>query len=258
MTTKCDYCGKEVYLPFVCKYCGGKFCADHRLPESHNCPGLKKAKPPPEKRELLKAEPKPRTGFSFSLKPISSLYLSFRGYNFSHSLLVLLTLILMEFINLKTSMVNEIILAILLPILIILVYIFIPEYFSRRINAGLHFEVSTLGLVFSVLTSILPIKIIYFGDFIESSMLFLSLAGGIYFVQVFSLEVLYLVLAYIGKISVVAEYLSIILLYLTIFTLIPLWNTSGNKILKWNKWAYAVLVLMLVLFFVGSNFTPSL
>ncbi len=88
-------------------------------------------------------------------------------------------------------------------------------------------------------------------------MLFLSTTGGIYFVQVFSLEVLYLVLAYFGKISVVAEYLSIISLYLTIFTLIPFWNTSGNKILRWNKWAYAVLVLTLILFFIGSNFIPS-
>lgn len=38
---KCDYCGKEVYLPFRCPYCGGKFCEEHRLPENHNCPSLK-------------------------------------------------------------------------------------------------------------------------------------------------------------------------------------------------------------------------
>lgn len=35
--TKCDYCGKEEYLPFECRYCGGKFCVDHRLPEAHHC-----------------------------------------------------------------------------------------------------------------------------------------------------------------------------------------------------------------------------
>ncbi len=38
---KCDYCGKEVALPFICPYCGGKFCVEHHLPENHNCPGLK-------------------------------------------------------------------------------------------------------------------------------------------------------------------------------------------------------------------------
>jgi membrane associated rhomboid family serine protease len=43
---KCDICGKEEYLPFKCKYCGGTFCAEHRLPEKHNCPGFM-----PEERE---------------------------------------------------------------------------------------------------------------------------------------------------------------------------------------------------------------
>ena len=34
---KCEYCGKEVLLPFKCPYCGGLFCAEHRLPEKHEC-----------------------------------------------------------------------------------------------------------------------------------------------------------------------------------------------------------------------------
>lgn len=36
---KCDFCQKDEPLPFVCYYCGGVFCADHRLPESHECKG---------------------------------------------------------------------------------------------------------------------------------------------------------------------------------------------------------------------------
>jgi len=39
---KCEYCGKEVLLPFKCPYCGKNFCAEHRLPEKHNCIGLPK------------------------------------------------------------------------------------------------------------------------------------------------------------------------------------------------------------------------
>ena len=35
----CEYCGKEEALPFVCNYCGGVFCAEHRLPEAHMCKG---------------------------------------------------------------------------------------------------------------------------------------------------------------------------------------------------------------------------
>jgi uncharacterized protein YkwD len=34
---KCDQCGTEVMLPFICAYCGGTYCAEHRIPESHHC-----------------------------------------------------------------------------------------------------------------------------------------------------------------------------------------------------------------------------
>ncbi|MBI3858706.1 MAG: metalloprotease [Thaumarchaeota archaeon] len=36
---KCEFCGRDEALPFVCNYCGGVFCGDHRLPESHQCKG---------------------------------------------------------------------------------------------------------------------------------------------------------------------------------------------------------------------------
>ncbi|MGB9718933.1 MAG: AN1-type zinc finger domain-containing protein [Thermoproteota archaeon] len=34
---RCEVCGSELSLPFVCSYCGGTFCSRHRLPEAHNC-----------------------------------------------------------------------------------------------------------------------------------------------------------------------------------------------------------------------------
>ena len=44
MSKECDYCKFRDPMPFVCKFCGGTFCYNHRLPESHNCPGLLKLK----------------------------------------------------------------------------------------------------------------------------------------------------------------------------------------------------------------------
>ncbi len=44
--TKCEFCGKEVDIPFNCNYCNRSFCADHRLPEAHSCTNLIFAKPP--------------------------------------------------------------------------------------------------------------------------------------------------------------------------------------------------------------------
>ncbi|PSP55498.1 rhomboid family intramembrane serine protease, partial [Halobacteriales archaeon QH_7_66_37] len=37
---ECDVCGDEVSMPYQCRHCGGTHCAEHRLPESHDCPGL--------------------------------------------------------------------------------------------------------------------------------------------------------------------------------------------------------------------------
>lgn len=41
---KCDFCGKHELLPFKCRYCGGQYCVNHRLPENHSCQGLKRLK----------------------------------------------------------------------------------------------------------------------------------------------------------------------------------------------------------------------
>lgn len=43
---KCDKCGTEIFLPFKCQYCDGYFCAEHRLPENHECPQMELARMP--------------------------------------------------------------------------------------------------------------------------------------------------------------------------------------------------------------------
>ena len=42
---ECSICGKEENPPFKCHYCGGYFCCEHRVPESHNCTNLPKINP---------------------------------------------------------------------------------------------------------------------------------------------------------------------------------------------------------------------
>ena len=37
---QCEECGRHEQLPYQCRRCGETFCADHRLPENHGCPGL--------------------------------------------------------------------------------------------------------------------------------------------------------------------------------------------------------------------------
>jgi hypothetical protein len=35
--TECEVCGKDMFMPFQCNFCGGYFCDEHRLPENHDC-----------------------------------------------------------------------------------------------------------------------------------------------------------------------------------------------------------------------------
>lgn len=54
--TRCDNCGSETTLPFTCQHCGGKFCADCRLPPNHNCTGI----------VSWNQKPRPGVGMSYS------------------------------------------------------------------------------------------------------------------------------------------------------------------------------------------------
>jgi hypothetical protein len=78
----CQYCGRSLgtELPFICKYCRGSFCSEHRLPESHKCAGLKQIKERaargeipmfPEKR--VAREIKPKFGPSVPYRGMGSL-----------------------------------------------------------------------------------------------------------------------------------------------------------------------------------------
>ena len=41
ITGRCYFCDEKVSMPYKCKYCNNLFCDDHRLPENHDCHGIK-------------------------------------------------------------------------------------------------------------------------------------------------------------------------------------------------------------------------
>ncbi|RLI29771.1 MAG: hypothetical protein DRO46_01865 [Candidatus Hecatellales archaeon] len=75
---RCEVCGKLVEpLPYICNYCGGIFCVEHRLPEKHNCVRLRELREfKPEETQPLtpllaefeRAEKNRRKGFLSKLK----------------------------------------------------------------------------------------------------------------------------------------------------------------------------------------------
>jgi|SRR3989344_3152526 len=43
-TMACTLCGVSDGFPYTCKFCSREFCSAHRLPENHDCDGLRKWK----------------------------------------------------------------------------------------------------------------------------------------------------------------------------------------------------------------------
>jgi len=71
--TRCSRCGKED-LCFTCPYCNMPYCADHRLPENHNCPAMKEVHEGAREKRMRpqaprKIEPDQSNGLSISLLP---------------------------------------------------------------------------------------------------------------------------------------------------------------------------------------------
>ncbi len=88
---KCDVCGKDELLPYRCKYCGGVYCVEHRLPEEHDCDGIDEYWNVP----VNVKKKKPDAG---SFKPIKSVksvrppHLRLAAYGYNNIVLALITL----------------------------------------------------------------------------------------------------------------------------------------------------------------------
>jgi len=54
---KCRKCGREIFLPFQCPYCGDQFCSAHRLPENHDCPRMDLARAQRQEDAVVLQEP---------------------------------------------------------------------------------------------------------------------------------------------------------------------------------------------------------
>lgn len=106
MMATCDVCSKETALPFKCRYCGGTFCSEHRLPENHSCKGFAEVKPPERKQiyrdvipEREPAEAPPPMEIRYEIRTPRRRPSFFRHFFFRWSSMVILLVIFVVFIG---------------------------------------------------------------------------------------------------------------------------------------------------------------
>ncbi|MCW4048387.1 MAG: site-2 protease family protein [Candidatus Bathyarchaeota archaeon] len=242
---QCDKCGKDEYMPFRCKYCGGYFCSEHRLPEMHNCQGSYQFSRSTTGYTGFTPTgttytPRQRSRFSFSQKELRDL-----GIGLAVILGILAQSLWRSLISSPAFLVGALIIYSLAFILHELAH----KFMAQRQGYWAEFRINQQGLMLTLLSFISPLKIIAPGAVMISGAMNwddygkISLAGpatniglGLFFfvVSLFSGSQLVWLLAMTG-VRINAT--------LALFNLIPFGIFDGAKIIKWNKvvWGAAVV-----------------
>lgn len=252
---KCKYCGREEVLPFKCQYCGGLFCPEHRLPESHDCPEIEKAKAPKEESpayeyKVTYAPSQPPTKFRFSPAEIKHLTVS--------ALLVM-------GVGITWMFSPESLMATLIGAFIF-VWIFLLHEIAHKLVAqhyGLwaEFRLTPFGALITLLTIISPIKIIspgavmIAGNANKQSFGKTAIAGPLLNIV---LCVVFFMLTFVlgdplNPFFSVIVFSAAINAFIAVFNLIPAGVLDGLKVFHWNKLIWIMvftvsLVLLIAIF----------
>jgi len=233
---RCDYCGREVDLPFRCRYCGGLYCAEHRLPEAHGCTGLYRGPRietetqwvrPPEVRPALFSM-RELHHLSLALLLVSLLPLTWlRGLIFRRPLLVLGAIAIFAAAFLLHELGHR--------------------FTARSLGYWAEFRLSPMGVLITLLSYPTPLKIVAPGAVYVSGLPpiwdygRIALAGpAVNIAQ----ALIYLVINQmsVGSLRLLSGLGAMINSSLAAFNLLPLPEFDGSKVLNWS-WKNWLLAL---------------
>ncbi|HDI31202.1 MAG TPA: hypothetical protein ENF80_00115 [Thermofilum sp.] len=253
---KCEYCGKEVALPFRCKYCNGTFCVEHHLPEKHECQGLKRG----SESESVRVYPEPASQrknviYIPSVTRIGQTKISTLLHSIEWDELTDLTIATLAIYIIYLGLFGWTVsptLAMTLLVFSILTYVphelahkFIAQYYGLKARYKLFKE----GLLITLLSSLLPIKVISPGSVLISGLPSRKILG----VTALSGPLVNLLMAlFISQTELfgaLTDYFVQINLWIALFNLIPLGVLDGKKILEWSFETWLICFLFTILLF---------
>ncbi|MCX8171143.1 MAG: hypothetical protein N3E47_04115 [Candidatus Bathyarchaeota archaeon] len=252
---KCQYCGLNAGLPFRCPFCGGYFCADHRLPEFHACQGIKRGAPASDYfvkgGALEDVKVKSLRGY---FSKISKRFHHLFGYTeLIHISLGILIVVLVG-VSLAINETRSLSLQATLLFALILVSAFIPHELAHKFTAkhyGLwaEFRLSLIGVMVTLISILSPIKIIspgavmISGEATRETIGKVSLSGPIVNVGLATIFLTLSGFSSIKLLEIIFVQGSIINAFVALFNLIPFGILDGAKILWWNKYFWAITFL---------------
>ncbi len=259
---KCEFCGKEEALPFVCNYCGGVFCGDHRLPESHQCKGdlsqRRTIAAPPQTTftwsdSTYHPQPEVKPGNAFSTIEVRDILIAYLGLGLAF---------FMSFSRVFTVSSQE--WAGILAVSLVAVgpgfvlHELSHKFTARRYGHWAEFRMWPMGLLLALVTSLFGIIFAAPGATYISGVGItkeqngrISLAGPLTNVAVALVFSPLLFIFSSGPLYTLGVYGVYINLFLAVFNLIPVMPLDGAKVLGWSKerWVLVFFPLLAVLLY---------
>ena len=255
---QCDYCGKDEYMPFRCKYCGGYFCAEHRLPEMHNCTGNYQFS-----RSTTGHTGFTPTGYSYTA-PMRARTLGLFGKNELRDLaiglgVIILVLFSSSWRNLLQQSPVFLIGAFLIYGLAFILHELAHKFMAQRLGYWAEFRLNQQGLMLTLFSLISPFKIIAPGAVMIGNIANwdhygkVSIAGP---ATNIGLGLIYFMVALmtgnpmINGLAWAGAYINA---SLALFNLIPFGLFDGAKIIKWNRYVWGAAVIAAGILYIISS-----
>jgi len=232
---RCEVCGKEELLPFICSHCGRTLCSEHRLPETHNCSAI------------LGSQPVFQNGGAgrFSAPRMRHGYVHTSRTELLHLSIAILIFFLVVCLGFILSFRSSVVIFVVGggTVLAFVSHELAHKFTAQRYGLWSEFRLDPVMAVFSLITVIplIPIKIIapgavvIFGYSVTlEQMGKTSLAGAL--VNIFQALLFYTLAPYMPELYLVAY----INAYLAMFNLIPISVLDGRKVFAWNKIVWAL------------------
>lgn len=271
---KCEFCGVDEPLPFVCNYCGGAFCADHRLPEAHQCKGDLTQKrmitPPPTTTftwsdSSFAPQPQVQAGRAFSQIELRDILVAYLGLGLAFFIMFLgisrvLTMgpeaffTVIPAIHLSPAEVLAISLVAVGPGFVL--HELSHKFTSRRYGHWAEFRVWPLGLLLALVTSLFGLIFAAPGatyisglNITEAENGKISIAGPLTNVAValFFIPLFLFANGFWGSLGFYGVYINS---FLALFNMLPIMPLDGAKVFRWSKLRWASLFVPLAAVYV--------
>jgi len=256
---KCQYCEKNVVLPFKCPFCSQHYCTEHRLPENHECPEYWRAKIPREQPPLIIRDERretPQYEYKVTYTPPQIL----RPYRFSPMEIRHLALSALLVMGVGLSVILQVRFGlitirpeILVSLAVVFTFAFILHELAHKLVAqryGLwaEYRLTLIGALITMLSIVSPIKFISPGAVVIAGPMRRDIAGitGLAGpLTNLALSGLFAVLyPFNGLVRTVAMLGVAFNAWIALQNLIPFGVLDGAKVFRWNKavWSVAFII----------------